>query len=236
MDYDYTPPLAHPSIGKYCFMLPSDVRFGSLDYQLSQSHHTLTYVRVLQYWAEKAQLLSPGQPHCLKPLVSFMEAEVFVATARSNWAEVSSPRLMEPTPQDPHHSHSQSHKAHPRLSMLAAHGEDQPTTTRKTDTPATPPWEMMLLQSDHKPLCPLPMFAGIAWALQGEESVESGPTLAIGIPPKEAAEPFKVMGSSVMVTQLVWHPSLGEVYINMLTCMLSIVAWGLTPWWMTTKP
>ena len=55
-----TPPLPHPSIGKYCFMLPSDARFGSQDYWLAQSHQTLAYVRVLQYWAEEAQLWVPG--------------------------------------------------------------------------------------------------------------------------------------------------------------------------------
>ena len=32
VDNDDTPSPAHPSIGKCCFMLPSDVRFGSKDY------------------------------------------------------------------------------------------------------------------------------------------------------------------------------------------------------------
>ena len=96
-------------------MPPSNVRFGCQDYQLAQSHHTLAYARVLQYWAEKAQPLIPGQPHCLvesvvelwqamEPLVLFMEAGVFAAATPSNWVEVSSPRLTEPVPQDPYHS------------------------------------------------------------------------------------------------------------------------------------
>ena len=59
--------------------------------------------------------------------------------------------------------------------------------------------------------------------------MESGPTSIISIPPKEAMEPYKVIGSSVMVTQLIWHPTLVEMYIDMLACMLSIVSLGLDP-------
>ena len=84
-------------------------------------------------------------------LVSFKEVGFFVATVPSNWTEVSSPRPMEPILQDPHHSDScsQSCQALPRGSLLAAHGKDWPITTEKLDAPATPPWEMMLLQSNH---------------------------------------------------------------------------------------
>ena len=94
VDNDHTPLPVHPPIGKHHFMPPADVRFGSQDYQLTQSHHTITYVMALQYWAEKAQPPIPGQPHCLaksvtelqqamEPLVSFMEAGVFAATVPS---------------------------------------------------------------------------------------------------------------------------------------------------------
>ena len=66
-------------------------------------------LRALQYWAEKVQPLIPGQPCCLvesvvelqwamELLVTFIEVEVFAATAPSNWAEVSSSRPMEPIP------------------------------------------------------------------------------------------------------------------------------------------
>ena len=83
------------------------MRFGSQDYGLAQSHHAITYMRALQYWAEKAQPPIPGQPCCLAKsvmelqqamelLVLFTEVGVFMAMAPSNWMKVSSPMLMEP--------------------------------------------------------------------------------------------------------------------------------------------
>ena len=118
---DHTPPLSYPSLGKYKFMPLLDQRFGNQDCQLVQPHQTCTYVRVLQYWAEKSQLPILAESvlelwWVMKPLVTF--TEVLVATAPSNWVEVSSPRLAEPTPADPHcscsHSHSHNTQAHPR--------------------------------------------------------------------------------------------------------------------------
>ena len=153
-----------------------------------------------------------------------------MAIAPYKWMEVSLPRPMEPVLQDPHHSHSHSQNcwAYPRGSLSAAHGKGQSAITEKTDAPATPPQDMMPLQSDHNPHA---LHLGL-WRLHepwGEESVESGPTSVICLPPKEARDPYKVIGSSVTVTQLIWHPILGEMYIDMLTCMLSIVGLGLDP-------
>ena len=59
--------------------------------------------------------------------------------------------------------------------------------------------------------------------------MESSPALVISVPPKEAEDPYEIMGSSVMVAWLIWHATLGEAYINMLTCMLSIVGLELDP-------
>ena len=109
VDNDYTLLPAHPSIGKYRFMPPSGPRSGSQDCQLAQPCQTLAYTSALQYWVEKAQLPIPGEMYHLaesveepwqmmEPLVSFMEEEVFVATAPSNWVEVSLPQLVEPIP------------------------------------------------------------------------------------------------------------------------------------------
>ena len=75
-------------------------------------------------------------------------------------------------------------------------------TTEDTDVSVASPLEEMLLQSHHKPPCPLPRFVEVTCTLQGEESVESGPTTVIGIPPEEAEEPLEVMGSSITVTWL----------------------------------
>ena len=152
-------------------MLPSDLRFGSQDYWLAQSHRTLAYIRTLQYWAEEAQPLVLGWPHhlaenmanlwqAMDPLISFIEVEVFTAIVPSNWVEVSSPRPVEPTPQDPHcshsHSHSRSHWACQRGSPSVAHWEDKPINTEETDAPAASSQEKMLLQSHYEPPCPLP--------------------------------------------------------------------------------
>ena len=59
VDNDYTPPLTHPSLGKYRFMLPPHLRFGSQDCWLAQSCQTLAYMRVLQYWVKRASHWSP---------------------------------------------------------------------------------------------------------------------------------------------------------------------------------
>ena len=144
---------------------PANVRFGCQNYQLAQSQHTITYMRALQYWADKAQQPIPGQPHCLvksvmelqqamELLFSFTEAGVFPAMVPSNLTEVSSPRPIEPIPWDPCHSHShrQSSQAFPRGSLLAAQGESWPIATAKTDAPTTPTQEMMLTQSDNTPM------------------------------------------------------------------------------------
>ena len=196
VDNDHTYPPAYPSIGNYHFLLVEDGRFGSQDLWLAQSHHTLTYARVLQHWAEKAQLPNPSEPchlagsiveiwWVMEPLVSFMENEVFTAMLLSNWVEVTLPWLAEAIPTDPccRHSHSWSCSSHgcPRGFLSVAHSKNQPTTTVKTEMP-TPPWEVMLLQSsqstsNHKPSCPLPGFVEIACALWGETS---GEQLAIG--------------------------------------------------------
>ena len=102
---DHTPLLAHPSIGKYQFLLPQDRWYGTQDYQLTQSKHTVTYARVLQYWAEKSQMPFPDQAHHLagsmaelqwvmELLVSFGDEEVFAVAVPSNWMEARLPRLM----------------------------------------------------------------------------------------------------------------------------------------------
>ena len=110
---DHTPLPAHPSIGNHQFLLPQDGQYGAQDYQLTQSQHKVTYAKVLQYWAKKAHLPIPDQPHnlvgstvelqwAMELLVSFMEEEVFMATVPSNWIGVRSPRLMESILWDPH--------------------------------------------------------------------------------------------------------------------------------------
>ena len=106
----------------------------------------------------KPNCQSPSEPHHLvesvlelrwvmELMVSFTDEEVLTATAPSNWVEVPVSRLAEPASADPHHSHSHSHshntQAHPRGSLMAAHGRDQPAVTKKRDKPVTLPQEVM---------------------------------------------------------------------------------------------
>ena len=94
---------------------------------------------------------------------------------------------------------------------------------KETDVPAASSQEKMLLQSHHEPPCPPPRFVEITYILQGEER---GTTTVVSIPPEEAEEPLEVMGSSIMMTHLFQHPISGEIYIDVITCMLSIVDLG----------
>ena len=65
----------------------------------------------------------------------------------------------------------------------------------------------------------------------GEESMRSGPMSVVGILPEEAEDQdqFKVMWSSVIAAQLFRHPALGEMYIDLLTCTLSVMDLGVNP-------
>ena len=71
----------------------------------------------------------------------------------------------------------------------------------------------------------MPGFAEIIRSLQGECSL----WIVISVPPGEAEKSYEAVGSSIMATQLFWYHTLGEMYINMLTCMLSVVDLGVNP-------
>ena len=60
--------------------------------------------------------------------------------------------------------------------------------------------------------------------------MESGQLLVIaGIPCKEILYPYEVMGSAVMATQLIQHPTIGEIFINIQFYAEVIVCLGLDP-------
>ena len=91
----------------------------------------------------------------------------FVAVEPYNWVEVSSPRLVEPTPWDC--SHSRSHQAHPRGSLLVAHGINQSMTTKDADMPTAPSQERTLVQPHPNPPCPLSGFVEITCPCRGRD-------------------------------------------------------------------
>ena len=158
--------------------------------------------------------------------------------APSNWVEITSPRPAEPTPADPYCSHSHSHSqntwAHTRGSLMAAHSRDQPAATKKGDEPATLPWEVMtqLEVSEHRSSCPLPGFVEITMSLWGDHSL----WIVTGIPPEEAEESYEAVSSSIMATHLFQHATLDEMFIDILTCMMSFMDLGSTLWWSTPSP
>ena len=78
---------------------------------LAQLHHTITYARALQHWAEEVHPPVPGQPHSLarsvqelqwamEPFIIFTEGDVFMAMVLSKWMEITSPWLTEVIPQE----------------------------------------------------------------------------------------------------------------------------------------
>ena len=217
-------------------MSPVDARFGSQDYQLTQSHNTIAYARALQHWAEKAQPPIPSQPCCLAKsvmelqqamelLVLFMEEGVFTAMASSNWMEVSSPGLLEPISQDSHPdsscSHSSSH-SHSQNGQVCPRDPCQEPEV-KADLLPLPGW--MQQQVPYHLLG----FAEIVQAPWGEEPKERGPQSIISVPPEEVINPYEVMGSVVMANCLLWHSTMGEVFIDIQLCALRIVGLGLDP-------
>ena len=104
VDNDHSTPLAH--LEKYKFITTPNLQFGSQDDWLVQPQKTLAYVKALQYWVEKAQLLIHSEPHHLaesmielwwvmEPLITFTDEEVLKDTLPSNWVEISSPQQAE---------------------------------------------------------------------------------------------------------------------------------------------
>ena len=92
-------------LGRDWFMPLPVMQFGSQDFYLTQPQKILAYANTLQYWAEKAQLPRPGEPHHLAEsilelwhtmelLMTFTEKEVLEDVPPSNWETPS--RLVEP--------------------------------------------------------------------------------------------------------------------------------------------
>ena len=69
----------------------------------------------------------------------------------------------------------------------------------------------------------------IVQAMQGKEPMESGLPSITGVPSEEVIDLYEVMGSAVMTTHLLWHPIMGEVFIDIQSCALRIVGLGLDP-------
>ena len=138
----YTPPPAHFSVMKHCFLLPMKEEFATQDIHLAQSQNTIAYMRALQYWAELVHPPVPSQPcsllenicknfqQVMELLSSFGEEEVFVTIAPSNWMEVAPPQSLETTPQPPletQKSPKPSTQAHLRGPITMTQSEGQHT-------------------------------------------------------------------------------------------------------------
>ena len=88
--------------------------------------------------------------------------------------------------------------------------------------PAASSQEKVLLQSHCKPLGPS------AWVCRNHPCPvgRERSNHSCQHPPKEAEESLKVVGSSIMATCQFRHPISGKMYIDMITCILSIVVLG----------
>ena len=238
----HMPPCSHPSIGKDRFLPPQTEQFHAQDYWLTQPQHMVTYARVLQHWAEKAQPPNPSEPHHLvgsvaelwwvmEPLVTFTDDEVFAAMAPSDWAEITLPQLAEPVSPGPHcqHTYSQSHscQACPRGSLVATHSKSQPTITMKTEASSLPRrWcccHLVRLHQGTRPHTPTRVHGNHPWPMKGELVEGDQLSAIVGIPPKDATDSYEVVGSSIMVMHLFGDPRSGERFIDMLTCTMSVV-------------
>ena len=170
--------LVHPSISKYHFLPPRDVKFTQ-DIHLTQLHHTITYARALQHWAKEVHPLVPSHlfawqgvvqelQWAMEPLITFAEGDVFMIMVLSKWMEITSAQSTKAMPQESPKSHTQSSRACPRGYMSVTCSEGWPATTAmqattKAEALTTPPWGFMLHQptSDSKLLCPPPGFTEI---------------------------------------------------------------------------
>ena len=117
VDNDHSTPPAPCSLDRDQFLPLLDMQFSSQDFWLTQPQKILAYVKALQYWAEKAQLPVPGEPHQLvesmlelwwlmELLTTFTDEDV-LKVPPSNWVKITLSRLTEPTQQE--QSHSRTH-------------------------------------------------------------------------------------------------------------------------------
>ena len=60
---DYSAPPTPHALGRNQFLLIRGMHFGGKDYRLEQPEKSLAYIKVLQYWAETAQLPCLDKPH-----------------------------------------------------------------------------------------------------------------------------------------------------------------------------
>ena len=221
--------MAHPSIRKYHFLWPADMRFGSRDYWLTQSHYTIAYTRVLQYWAEKAQPPIPGQPRCLakslmelqwamEPLVSLMEVGVFVAMAPSNWMEVSMPQPMQPIAWDPchSHSHSQSSWAHPKgVPVSSPRGKLTYCHCPRWMCPPLHPRRWCCHSLTTSPHVLHPGSQRLCKPCGGKNPWKVAQHWSLVFHLRKSVTH---MMSAMMVTHLLWHPTMGKVFIDIVMC------------------
>ena len=124
----------HSLDGDQFLPLP-DMWYSSQDFCLTQPYRTLTYTKALHYWAEKAQLPVPSEPHqfvenvlelqqLMELLTTFTDEEVLEDVLPSNWVKNTLSRLPEPTQQE--HTCSRTCQAHAKESFLVAYGKGWP--------------------------------------------------------------------------------------------------------------
>ena len=110
MENYYKAPLAPLCICQKSFLLQHDPKFACWDIRELQLEKTVAYAQALQFWAEKANLPTQGQPHLLavsvlelreemKYYVSFSDKAIFSVVALPE--EPLTPQPDEDTPKSP---------------------------------------------------------------------------------------------------------------------------------------
>ena len=246
VDDDYSALPAPHSLDRDYFLPLWDMPFGSHDFWLTQPQKTLAYTKALQHWVEKAQPLTPGEPHqltksvlelqcAMESLTTFTNEEVLEDVLPSNWVKITSSRAAKPTPREC--SYSRTQRARATGSFSGVHGEkwSQATaTTQMSSEQATPTHKAMPEQTDSSNQClvPPPGFVEIPQSLHGDNL----PRVVSGTVPElaDVQGPIQMVGSSMLSTWLFMDATSGVIHIDMVMCSMDLVGVGYIPQQKTT--
>ena len=215
------------------FLPFSTVKFGSLDYCMKQPHKTLVYTKASQFWAEKAQLPTPGQPcqlaegvwelrEAMEPLTTFTDEELLSDNVPLHLVKITSSQTSKPeepaSPQE--QSHSRNRRAHSQHSFMAV-------CSLGRLKPAATPWVASPFLTHEQKVLP-PGFAEIANSLRGDNF----PHTTVEVP-QELTAPQGLLVRTATATMismsLCQDVALGTIYLDMVTTSMSLVGLGATP-------
>ena len=170
------------------------------------------------------------------------EAEEVVALVTLGWTQIHPYRVVVPHSlhDEWHCCHSHSHHSWRRAHLQAEKNQQignpndfvpgSPVTTCNSSPLATssPSMETLMEGTIIWLWVPLLGFTDIANTLQRSQSPE---TL---LEPTEEHSPTPVVGSSLFISQMI-QDAWGNLSVDMVTCQLSVMGMGSTPWWQLVR-